>query len=50
MAEGGDRMQLRSMVGKEKEDNRNEGATHHDGERPDHTETTTPATTNQIQE
>ena len=46
MAEGGERMQLRSMVDKNKEDNWNEGATHHDGERPEDTETITPATTN----
>ena len=50
MADGGDRMQLRSMVDKEKEDNRSEGTTHHDGERPDHTETITPVTTNQTNE
>ena len=42
-------MQLRSMVDKDKEDNHGEGATH-DGERPDHTETVTPVTTNQTQE
>ena len=50
MADGGDRMQLRSMVDKEKEDNRSEGTTHHDGERPEHTETITPVTTNQTNE
>ena len=48
MAEG-DRMQLRSMVDKDKEDNLGEGATH-DGEGPDITETVTPVTTDQIQE
>ena len=42
-------MQLRSMVDKDKEDNRGEGATH-DGKRPDHSETVTPVTTNQTQE
>ena len=42
-------MQLRSMVDKDKEDNRSEGATH-DGERPDHMETGTPVTTNQTHE
>ena len=42
-------MQLRSMVDKDKEDNCSEGATHA-GERPDHTETVTPVTTNQTQE
>ena len=42
-------MQLRSMVNKNKEENRGEGATH-DGERPDNTETITPVTTNQTQE
>ena len=50
MAEGGDRMQLRSMVDKEKEDNQSEGTTHHDGERPDNIETTTPVTTNPTHE
>ena len=45
MAEG-ERMQLRSMVDKDKEDNRGEGATH-DSERPDITETVTPVTTDQ---
>ena len=49
MAEGGDRMQLRSMVDKDKEDNRGEGATH-DGERPDLTETVTPVATDQTHE
>ena len=48
MAEG-DRMQLRSMVDKDKEDNCGEGATH-DGEEPDITETVTPVTTDQTQE
>ena len=43
-------MQLSSMVDKEKEDNQSEGTTHHDGERPDHTETITPVTANQINE
>ena len=50
MAEGGDRMQLRSMVDKDKEDNRSEGTTHHDGERPDNIETITPVTTNPTHE
>ena len=43
-------MQLRSMVDKDKEDNRSEGATHHDSERPEDTETITPATTNPTHE
>ena len=43
-------MQLRSMVNKGKEDDQSEGTTHHDGERPDDTETITPATTNQTHE
>ena len=50
MAEGGERMQLRSMIDKDKEDNRSEGATHHDSERPEDTETITPATTNPTHE
>ena len=45
MAEGGDRMQLRSMVAKDKEDNQSEGTPHHDGKRPEDTEVITPATT-----
>ena len=48
MAEG-ERMQLRSMVGKDKEDNRGEAATH-DGEGPDTTETITPIATDHTQE
>ena len=48
MAEG-DRMQLRSMVNKDKEDNRGEVATH-DGEGPDITETITPVATDHTQE
>ena len=43
-------MQLRSMVDKDKEDNRSEGATHPDGERPDNIETITPVTTNPTHE
>ena len=50
MAEGGERMQLRSMVDKDKEDNRSEGATHHNSEKPEDTETITPATTIQTHE
>ena len=50
MAEGGDRMQLRSMVDKDKENNRSEGTTHHDGERSDNIETITPVTTNPTHE
>ena len=48
MAEG-ERMQLRSMVGKDKESNRGEAATH-DGEGPDPIETITPTTTDHTQE
>ena len=43
-------MQLRSMVDKDKGDNRSEGATHHDSGRPEDTETITPATTNPTHE
>ena len=42
-------MQLRSMVDKDKEDNRGEGTTH-DGEGPDITETVTPVDTDHTQE
>ena len=41
MAGEGERMQLRSMVDKDKEDNWSKGATHHDGERSENTETST---------
>ena len=41
MAGEGERMQLRSMVDKDKEDNRSERATHHDGERSENTESST---------
>ena len=43
-------MQLRSMVNKDKEDNRSEGATHHDGERSEDTEPITTTTTNPTHE
>ena len=48
MAEG-ERMQLRSMVNKDKEDNCGEAATH-DGEGPDIAETITPIATDDTQE
>ena len=47
MAEGGDRMQLRSMVDKDKEGTRSEGTTPHDNEGPDSVETVTPVPTHE---
>ena len=50
MAEGRERMQLRSMADKDRENNQGEGTTHHDSERPDNIETITPVTTNPTHE
>ena len=50
MAGEGERMQLRSMVDKDKESNRSEGATHHDGEGSEDTQPITTTTANPTHE